>query len=112
MKCDLMVMKWILNPLEKGIREGLQYGSISKELWTEILDRYGQTNTLEIYELKKDLSSITQNHFCLLSIIADSRGLGRPLTHWIPFLFVLVVLWRLAHVRCSSKSLKRRLMTN
>ncbi|KAK9706579.1 hypothetical protein RND81_07G136400 [Saponaria officinalis] len=56
--------KWILNSLEKGIRESLKYVSSSKELWTEIIDRYGQANTLEIYQLK--ISSITQENSSLV----------------------------------------------
>ncbi|KAK9707300.1 hypothetical protein RND81_07G188000 [Saponaria officinalis] len=65
-RCDLLVMKWILNSVEKKIRDTVQYVSSSKELWTEIIDRYGQANSLEIYQLKKDLGAIQQEHMSLV----------------------------------------------
>ncbi|KAK9750706.1 hypothetical protein RND81_02G215500 [Saponaria officinalis] len=40
---------------KKSIRDTFFYVTSSKTLWTEILERYGQTNGLEINQLKKDL---------------------------------------------------------
>ncbi|KAK9678310.1 hypothetical protein RND81_11G202800 [Saponaria officinalis] len=48
------------------IRETLQYASSAKELWSEICDRYGQTNSIEIYELKKDLGALVQENSSLV----------------------------------------------
>ncbi|KAK9677620.1 hypothetical protein RND81_11G156300 [Saponaria officinalis] len=61
-----MVMKWILNSIDRHIRDTLQYASSSKELWTEIIDRYGQPNSLEIYQLKKELASMSQENLSLV----------------------------------------------
>lgn len=61
-RCDIMVMKWILNSMDLNLRESLSYVSTAKELWTEILDRYGQSNALEVYELRKDLSTLSQKN--------------------------------------------------
>ncbi|XP_074299389.1 uncharacterized protein LOC141630475 [Silene latifolia] len=36
--CDLMVMKWILNSLDKSIRDNLKYVKSAKELWGELLE--------------------------------------------------------------------------
>ncbi|KAK9669557.1 hypothetical protein RND81_13G139300 [Saponaria officinalis] len=65
-RCDLFVMKWILNSVERNIRESLQHVSSAQELWTEISDRYDQSNSIEIYHLKKDLASITQDNTSLV----------------------------------------------
>ncbi|KAL9247524.1 hypothetical protein vseg_020950 [Gypsophila vaccaria] len=61
-RCDLMFMKWLLNSLDPTISESLVYVRSSKELWEELIDRYGQTNGVEIYQLKKELGQISQNH--------------------------------------------------
>ncbi|KAK9740661.1 hypothetical protein RND81_03G051900 [Saponaria officinalis] len=61
-RCDLLVMRWILNSIEKHILESLHYVQSSKGLWTAILDRYGQTSGVDIYQLKKELSTITQSN--------------------------------------------------
>ncbi|KAK9682325.1 hypothetical protein RND81_10G065200 [Saponaria officinalis] len=42
------------------------YVNSSKELWDELLECYGQTNGLEIFQLKKDLHNITQDNLPLI----------------------------------------------
>ncbi|XP_074270914.1 uncharacterized protein LOC141594822 [Silene latifolia] len=63
---DLLVLRWILNSLDKNLRDNLQYASSSKALWSEIVERYGQLNALELYELKKDLSNVSQDNSSLI----------------------------------------------
>ncbi|KAK9732656.1 hypothetical protein RND81_04G013300 [Saponaria officinalis] len=69
-RCDLMVMKWLLNSIEPRIRDTVQdtvqYVNSSKELWSELLERYGQTNSVEIYQLRKELGGITQDNTSLI----------------------------------------------
>ncbi|KAK9726668.1 hypothetical protein RND81_05G229400 [Saponaria officinalis] len=60
-RCDLLVVKWILNSIDKPIKDTLAYVTSSKDLWTEILDRYGQSNNVEVYQLKKELGDIVQS---------------------------------------------------
>ncbi|KAK9749708.1 hypothetical protein RND81_02G145100 [Saponaria officinalis] len=64
-RCDL-VMRWLLNSIEGGIKDTLMYVNSSKELWNELIERYGQTNSLEIYQLKKNLHNITQDNLPLI----------------------------------------------
>ncbi|KAK9685048.1 hypothetical protein RND81_10G251600 [Saponaria officinalis] len=72
-RCDLMVMKWILNSMSKPIKDTLVYVSNSKELWTETLDRYGQSNSVEIYQLKKDLGDISQHNDSLVTYFSKLK---------------------------------------
>ncbi|KAK9678096.1 hypothetical protein RND81_11G187800 [Saponaria officinalis] len=65
-RCDLLVMKWILNSVDAKIKDTLLFIQSSKELWTELVERYGQTNNVEIYQIKKDLSTITQENSSLI----------------------------------------------
>ncbi|XP_074315555.1 uncharacterized protein LOC141651753 [Silene latifolia] len=65
-RCDLLVKKWIINSMESHIGETVQYAANSRELWSEMVERYGQTNALEIYQLKKDLGQITQDNTALI----------------------------------------------
>ncbi|XP_074276910.1 uncharacterized protein LOC141600568 [Silene latifolia] len=57
-RSDIMVTKWILNSLNKSIRENLKYVKSAEELWEELLERYGSANAIEIYQLKKDLGAL------------------------------------------------------
>ncbi|XP_074266237.1 uncharacterized protein LOC141588707 [Silene latifolia] len=65
-RCDLLVKKWITNSMESQIAETVQYASSAKELFGDMLERYGQTNGLEIYELKKDLGQISKDNSALI----------------------------------------------
>ncbi|XP_074305340.1 uncharacterized protein LOC141640436 [Silene latifolia] len=65
-RCDLLVRRWITNSMESTIAETVKYASNAKELWSEILERYGQTNGIEIYQLKKDLCQISQDNSSLI----------------------------------------------
>ncbi|KAK9714485.1 hypothetical protein RND81_06G097900 [Saponaria officinalis] len=72
-RCELMVLKWILNSVVRNIRESLQYACSSKELWNEIIDRYGQTNSLEIFQLKKELSDLSQDNSSLVDYYSSLK---------------------------------------
>ncbi|KAK9668084.1 hypothetical protein RND81_13G034000 [Saponaria officinalis] len=65
-RCDLLVMRWLLNCIEGGIKDTLFYANGSKESWEELIERYGQTNSLEIYQLKKDLHNISHDNLPLI----------------------------------------------
>ncbi|XP_074267204.1 uncharacterized protein LOC141590514 [Silene latifolia] len=64
-RSDLMVMRWILNSLVKPIWENLKYVRSAEELWSEITERYGQANAIEVYQLKKDLDAINKSNMSL-----------------------------------------------
>ncbi|XP_074294236.1 uncharacterized protein LOC141622081 [Silene latifolia] len=74
-RVDLLVLRWILNSLEKNLRENLQYASSSKALWSEIIERYGQLNALELYDLKKDLSNVSQDNSTLIEYYSKLKCL-------------------------------------
>ncbi|XP_074266125.1 uncharacterized protein LOC141588588 [Silene latifolia] len=65
-RCDFMVTKWILNSLDKLVRENLKYVKSAEELWAELLERHGSANAIEIYQLKKDLNAVIQDNLSLL----------------------------------------------
>ncbi|XP_074282606.1 uncharacterized protein LOC141607147 [Silene latifolia] len=65
-RCDLLVRKWISNSLISDIKETVEYAHFAKEMWTDLLKRYGQVNSIEIYQLKKELSGISQENSSLV----------------------------------------------
>ncbi|KAH9625378.1 hypothetical protein KSS87_011449, partial [Heliosperma pusillum] len=62
LRCDQFVRKWILYSLDRSIRDNVTYCHSAKQLWGELVERYGQINSLELYQLKKDLGSIVQEN--------------------------------------------------
>ncbi|KAK9671820.1 hypothetical protein RND81_12G056700 [Saponaria officinalis] len=73
LRCDLMVMKWLLNSLHKSIRENFLYVTCAKDLWSELLERYEQFNALEVYQIRKDLSTVTKENTALIEYYSKMK---------------------------------------
>lgn len=48
---DYMVMSWILNSMDKNLAESFMFVNSSVELWSELAERFGHTNALQLFEL-------------------------------------------------------------
>lgn len=55
-----MVTSWILNPLTRDIAESVIFSDSVTDIWSELEDRFGQSNGAKLYQLQKDLISISQ----------------------------------------------------
>lgn len=55
MRCDYMVKSWLLASMKPEISSSLVNMLSTKRLWEEIVERYGQTNAPQLYQLKKEL---------------------------------------------------------
>ncbi|XP_074277066.1 uncharacterized protein LOC141600721 [Silene latifolia] len=83
-RCDLLVKRWILNSIVPGLRENLQFAVSSKSLWVDIVERFGQPNILEVYELKKDLGRISQDNSPLVEYYGKLKNIWENLDHLDP----------------------------
>ncbi|XP_074297482.1 uncharacterized protein LOC141628210 [Silene latifolia] len=60
------------------------YTQSSKHLWSELVERFGQLNVLELYELKKELANIKQENASLLDYYGKIKGLWENIDHMDP----------------------------
>uniref|UniRef100_A0A803M4N9 Integrase catalytic domain-containing protein n=1 Tax=Chenopodium quinoa TaxID=63459 RepID=A0A803M4N9_CHEQI len=58
---DYMVQSWLLNSMEKIISEGFILQQSANQLYEEIVERYGQFNAPQLFDLHKKLISIEQD---------------------------------------------------
>ncbi|VFQ86380.1 unnamed protein product [Cuscuta campestris] len=61
-RCNDMITSWILNVLSREIGESMLYAETVIDLWKELDDRFGQSNGTRLYQLQKDICSITQGN--------------------------------------------------
>ena len=61
-RVNYMVTSWILNSISKDIVESFLYLTSAKELWDEIAERYGESNGPLLYQIQRDIASITQGN--------------------------------------------------
>ncbi|XP_074306034.1 uncharacterized protein LOC141641259 [Silene latifolia] len=73
---DYMVLKWISNSLIHEIKETVEFATSAKEIWSYLLERYGQMHSIEIYQLHKELSGISQEANAYASARQPDLGQG------------------------------------
>ncbi|KAH0775937.1 hypothetical protein KY290_007348 [Solanum tuberosum] len=59
-RCNNMVTSWILNSLGRDIAESVENVNDALELWTELEDRYDQTNGAKLYQTQKEINNLNQ----------------------------------------------------
>ncbi|XP_074297706.1 uncharacterized protein LOC141628463 [Silene latifolia] len=73
MRCDILVRHWMRNSMDDDIKENMSYANSSKELWDELIERYGDVNAIEIYQLRKDLNAISQGNTPLVEYYSNMK---------------------------------------
>ncbi|KAK4397282.1 hypothetical protein Sango_1564800 [Sesamum angolense] len=64
-KADCMVFFWLLNSISKDIVEAFLYTSRAGALWMKLESRFGESNGSSIYQLQREIASISQGNLCL-----------------------------------------------
>ncbi|XP_075109063.1 uncharacterized protein LOC142180863 [Nicotiana tabacum] len=59
-RCNDMVLSWLLNSLSKEIAESVLYSQSAEDLWSDLEDRFGQTNGAKLFQLQKEPSAVIQ----------------------------------------------------
>ncbi|XP_073291007.1 uncharacterized protein [Primulina huaijiensis] len=60
LRCNSMVISWILNSVNREIADNLLYFPTSHEIWSDLLDRFQQSNAPRIFQIKKLLNGLQQ----------------------------------------------------
>jgi len=61
-KCDSVVVSWLLNSMTPDLSEAFLYVNSSKELWDELVERFGESNGPLLYQLEKEISELFQGN--------------------------------------------------
>ncbi|XP_075079980.1 uncharacterized protein LOC142165297 [Nicotiana tabacum] len=84
-RCNNMVTAWILNSLETEIRESVMYTESAQKLWKEIEQRYGRPNGTKLFQIRKDLASISQGSSNIASYFNRIKKLWDELAYSISY---------------------------
>ncbi|KAL0451848.1 UNVERIFIED_CONTAM: hypothetical protein Slati_1162900, partial [Sesamum latifolium] len=67
---DLMVTSWLWNSISKEINvEAFMYVGSSCELWLGLQARYGRNKGLMVYQIQREISSISQGDLSLTAYL-------------------------------------------
>ena len=79
-RCNSMVLAWLHNVIDKGLHGSVAYIDIVEELWSDLKDRYSQSNELCIHQLKRNIALTNQDtlsvteYFTKLKMLWDELG--------------------------------------
>ncbi|XP_019238891.1 PREDICTED: uncharacterized protein LOC109218949 [Nicotiana attenuata] len=74
-RCNDMVLSWLLNSLSKDIAESVLYSQSAKDLWSDLEDRFGQTNGAKLFQLQKELSAVVQGNTSISTYFTKMKSL-------------------------------------
>lgn len=60
LRCDKMVLSWLLNSVEPDLADGVVYAETSHEVWEDLRDSFSQGNAPRIFQIKKAIASHSQ----------------------------------------------------
>lgn len=59
LRCNDMVISWILGALSKSIGRSVIYSTSAHQMWLELEERYGVSNGAQLFGLHKELTKIS-----------------------------------------------------
>ncbi|KAL0366830.1 UNVERIFIED_CONTAM: hypothetical protein Sradi_3573100 [Sesamum radiatum] len=105
-----MVITWILNTVSKEIVDAFIYTSSSRSLWLELEARYGGTNGPTIYNLEREIASISQGELSVTAYFTKIKMLRDELVCLDPIPSCVCAAHRQIMAREDSRQLIRFLM--
>ena len=82
--CNTVVITWILNCVSKKIHASVLYKPTAYVIWKELQDKFSQSNGPQIFQLEKEIISLTQNHNFVTDYYTNLQGLWEELLNYSP----------------------------
>ncbi|XP_022859081.1 uncharacterized protein LOC111379875, partial [Olea europaea var. sylvestris] len=83
-RVDCMVRSWTLNSISKEIVEAFIFTTSAKELWDELNERYGECNGPLLYQLQREISSMTQGSMTVEKYFTNLKKLWDEIACLMP----------------------------
>ncbi|XP_073042328.1 uncharacterized protein [Primulina eburnea] len=84
LRCNSMVISWILNSVNREIADSLLYLSAAHEIWSDLRDRFQQSNAPRIFQIKKLLNGLQQGSMEVGTYYTRMRTLWDELKEFQP----------------------------
>lgn len=83
-RCNDLVGSWILNSVSPDIRPSILYADTAAQIWSDLKERYSQSNAPKIYQLKQSISALKQEGMSVSSYFTQLKALWDELNSIIP----------------------------
>ncbi|KAL0299191.1 UNVERIFIED_CONTAM: Retrovirus-related Pol polyprotein from transposon RE1 [Sesamum radiatum] len=83
-RVDSMVTTWILNCISKEIVNSFMYAKSARTLWLDLEERYGECNGPLLYQLQREITSLTQRNMSVVEYFSKLRMVWDELDMLLP----------------------------
>lgn len=73
-RCNNMVTSWILNSRSIDIRNSVVYMKTAYDIWRDLEVRYSQSNVPKLFQLRSEISHLTQGNMSIASYFFKFRA--------------------------------------
>ncbi|KAF5455785.1 hypothetical protein F2P56_025325 [Juglans regia] len=73
-RCNDMVISWLVNSLSPDIASTILFMHTAADIWKELHLRFAQSNRPRIFQLRKDLSALTQENHSVSVYYSQLKG--------------------------------------
>ena len=77
-----MVLSWLLNSVSKEIAGSITYINTSRDMWIDLKERFSRKNGPCIYQLKKAISSLSQEQVSVNAYYTKLKALWDELSNY------------------------------
>jgi hypothetical protein len=83
-RCNNMILSWILNSVSKEIAESVIYIDTSHGMWLDLKERFSQKNGPRVFQLQKSISVLSQGNSSLSSYFTQLKSLWDEISNYRP----------------------------
>ncbi|XP_065619558.1 uncharacterized protein LOC136063302 [Quercus suber] len=74
-KCNSTVLAWLFNSVSKELQSSIVYFKTARDVWLDLQYRFGQGNGPTVFDLRKEISSLTQEDLTINAYYTKFKGL-------------------------------------
>ncbi|KAM1627395.1 hypothetical protein ACFX1R_017067 [Malus domestica] len=81
-RCNDMIVSWILNSVEQTIHDSIVYYTTPQAIWQDLEDRFSQGNAPRIYQIQREIASISQDQLSVAAYYTKLKSLWDELASY------------------------------
>lgn len=81
-KCNSTVLAWLFNSISKDLKPSVVYFKTAREVWLDLQHQFSQGNDPRIFELKKEICSLSQEDLTINGYYTKFKGLWDELSDY------------------------------
>uniref|UniRef100_A0A2N9GG27 Retrotransposon Copia-like N-terminal domain-containing protein n=1 Tax=Fagus sylvatica TaxID=28930 RepID=A0A2N9GG27_FAGSY len=81
-RCNTMVISWLLNSLSKKIASSVIYANTAQEIWEDLKERFAQGNGPRLFEIQKSISILSQDQSSVSTYYTRLKSLWDELNNF------------------------------